>query len=137
MEDTNATTDSAQLDDSVAVESQTEESLLADIIRNSDFVDTLPDEQVPQLDAEDSDYEDPEESDESDNEEVEEEEEIEEEEATDADDESTQEAEVYTTDDLDLDAQVLVKIDGEETAVSFSDLIKGYSTEQHLSIQGS
>ena len=53
-----------------------------------------------------------------------------------ADDESTQEADVYTTEDLDLDAQVLVKIDGEEVPVSFSDLIKGYSTEQHLSNKG-
>jgi FtsZ-binding cell division protein ZapB len=35
-----------------------------------------------------------------------------------------------------LEAQVLVKIDGEEVAVSFSDLIKGYSTEQHLSNKG-
>ena len=137
MEDTNATTDSAQLDDSVAVESQTEESLLADIIRNSDFVDTLPDEQVPQLDTEEADDEDPEDSVEADNEDEEDEAEIdEEEEATDEDDTSTQEADVYTTEDLDLDAQVLVKIDGEEVAVSFSDLIKGYSTEQHLSNKG-
>ena len=136
MEDTNATTDSARMDDSVAVESQTEESLLADIIRNSDFVDTLPDEQVPQLDTEEADDEDPEDSVEADNEDEEEEDEIEEEEATDEDDTSTQEADVYTTEDLDLDAQVLVKIDGEEVAVSFSDLIKGYSTEQHLSNKG-
>ena len=60
-----ANTDSTPMDDSNAMDnSQTEEALLADIMRNSDFVDTLPDEQVPQLDAEDSDYEDPEESDE-------------------------------------------------------------------------
>jgi len=136
MEDTNATTDSARMDDSVAVESQTEESLLADIIRNSDFVDTLPDEQVPQLDTEEADDEDPEDSVEADNADDEEEDEIDEEEAADEDDTSTQEADVYTTEDLDLDAQVLVKIDGEEVAVSFSDLIKGYSTEQHLSNKG-
>jgi len=136
MEDTNATTDSARMDDSVAVESQTEESLLADIIRNSDFVDTLPDEQVPQLDTEEADDEDPEDSVEADNADEEEEEETDEEEAADEDDTSTQEADVYTTEDLDLDAQVLVKIDGEEVAVSFSDLIKGYSTEQHLSNKG-
>ena len=136
MEDTNATTESARMDDSVAVESQTEESLLADIIRNSDFVDTLPDEQVPQLDTEEADDEDPEDSVEADNADDEEEDEIDEEEAADEDDTSTQEADVYTTEDLDLDAQVLVKIDGEEVAVSFSDLIKGYSTEQHLSNKG-
>ena len=40
------------------------------------------------------------------------------------DDTSTQEPEIYTADDLDLDAQVAVKIDGEESAVSFGDLIK-------------
>ena len=137
MDNPEATTDSTPKDDSTAMEqSQTEEALLADIIRNSDFVDTLPDEQVPQLDAEDPDEEDPESSEEADNVDEEEEEETEEEEATDADDESTQEADVYTTDDLDLEAQVLVKIDGEEVAVSFSDLIKGYSTEQHLSNKG-
>jgi len=137
MNNPEANTDSTPMDDSNAMDnSQTEEALLADIIRNSDFVDTLPDEQVPQLDAEDSDYEDPNESEEADNVDEEEEGEIEEEETADEDDTSTQEADVYTTDDLDLDAQVLVKIDGEETAVSFSDLIKGYSTEQHLSNKG-
>ena len=140
MEDTNAIADSTQLDDSVATgESRTEEAMLADILRNTEFLrddESLPDEQVPQLDAEDSDDEDPEESDEADN--VDDEEEIEEDEveAEDADDTSTQEADVYTTDDLDLDAAVLVKIDGEEVAVTFNDLIKGYSTEQHLSNKG-
>ena len=137
MDNPEATTDFTPTDDSVPMDtSQTEEALLADIIRNSDFVDTLPDEQVPQLDAEDSDEEDPDTLDEADNVDDEEEVETDEEETTDADDESTQEADVYTTDDLDLEAQVLVKIDGEEVAVSFSDLIKGYSTEQHLSNKG-
>ena len=137
MNNPKANTDSTPMDDSAPMDtSQTEEALLADIMRNSEFVDTLPDEQVPQLDAEDSDYEDPDESDETDNVDEEEEVETEEEEAADADDESTQEADVYTPDDLDLEAQVLVKIDGEEVAVSFSDLIKGYSTEQHLSNEG-
>jgi len=137
MNNPEAQTDSTQLDDSAPTDtSQTEEALLADIIRNSDFVDTLPDEQVPQLDAEDPDEEDPDTSEETDNVDDEEEVETEEEETTDADDESTQEADVYAPDDLDLEAQVLVKIDGEEVAVSFSDLIKGYSTEQHLSNKG-
>lgn len=137
MDNPEATTDSTLTDDSVPMDtSQTEEALLADIIRNSDFVDTLPNEQVPQLDAEDSDEEDPDTLDEADNVDDDNEEETDEEETTDADDESTQEADVYTTDDLDLEAQVLVKIDGEEVAVSFSDLIKGYSTEQHLSNKG-
>ena len=68
MDNPEATTDSTPTDDSVPMDtSQTEEALLADIIRNSDFVDTLPDEQVPQLDAEDSDEEDPDTLDEADN----------------------------------------------------------------------
>ena len=137
MNNPEAELDSTQLDDSNAMDQgRTEEELLADIVRNSDFVDTLPDEQVPELDAEESDDADPEQSEEADNVDEEEEVEDDEEETTDADDESTQETDVYTTDDLDLDAQVLVKIDGEEVAVSFSDLIKGYSTEQHLSSKG-
>ena len=137
MNNPEANTDSTPMDDSVPMDtSQTEEALLADIIRNSDFVDTLPEEQVPQLDAEESDDEDPELSEEADNVDEEEEVEIEEEEAEDEDDTSTQDAEVYTPDDLDLDAKVAIKIDGKETEVSFSELIKGYSTEQHLSNEG-
>jgi hypothetical protein len=101
---------------------------------NSEFTESLPDEQVPELDTEEA-TEDPD-VDESEVEEVEEEVETKEEETEAEDDTSTQEADVYTTDDLDLDASVLVKIDGEETAVTFSDLIKGYSTEQHLSNKG-
>jgi len=133
---TEATLDSTQLDDSIATDSRTEEQMLADIIANSEFTESLPNEQdVPELDTEEPVEEDPE-TEEAETEEVEEEVETEEEEATDEDDASTQEAEVYTPDDLDLDAKVAIKIDGEETEVSFSDLIKGYSTEQHLSNEG-
>jgi len=133
---TEATLDSTQLDDSIATDSRTEEQMLADIIANSEFTESLPNEQdVPDLDTEEPVEEDPE-TEEAETEEVEEEVETEEEEATDEDDASTQEAEVYTPDDLDLDAKVAIKIDGEETEVSFSDLIKGYSTEQHLSNEG-
>jgi len=132
---TEARVDSTQMDDSTATDSRTEEQLLADIVANSEFTESLPNEQdVPELDTEET-AEDPD-AEESETEEVEEEVETEEEEATDADDTSTQEAEVYTPDDLDLDAKVAIKIDGEETTVSFSDLIKGYSTEQHLSNEG-
>lgn len=133
---TEATVDSTQLDDSTATDSRTEEQMLADIVANSQFTESLPNEQdVPELDTEEPVEEDPE-TEEAETEEVEEEVETEEEEATDEDDTSTQEAEVYTPDDLDLDAKVAIKIDGEETEVSFSDLIKGYSTEQHLSNEG-
>jgi len=133
---TEAKVDSTQMDDSTATDSRTEEQLLADIVANSEFTESLPNEQdVPELDTEEPVEEDPE-TEESETEEVEEEVETEEEEATDEDDTSTQESEVYTPDDLDLDAKVAIKIDGEETEVSFSDLIKGYSTEQHLSNEG-
>jgi hypothetical protein len=110
--------------------------MLADIVANSEFTESLPNEQdVPELDTEETVEEDPE-TEEAETEEVEEEVETEEEEATDEDDTSTQESEVYSTEDLDLDAKVAIKIDGKETEVSFSDLIKGYSTEQHLSNEG-
>lgn len=143
MVDTNteAPIDSTQPDDSIAEVNtgQTEEALLADIVRNSDFVDTLPNEQVPQLDPEESDAEDPISSEEADSEDIEEE--VDEAEVTedeeDADEESaTDVSEAFTADDLDLEAKVIVKIDGEDSEVSFGDLIKGYSTEQHLSKKG-
>jgi len=133
---TEATVDSTQPDDSIATDSRTEEQMLADIVANSEFTESLPNEQdVPELDTEETVEEDPE-TEEAETEEVEEEVETEEEEATDEDDTSTQESEVYSTEDLDLDAKVAIKIDGKETEVSFSDLIKGYSTEQHLSNEG-
>lgn len=133
---TEATIDSTPSDDSIATDSRTEEQLLADIVANSEFTESLPNEQdVPELDTEETVEEDPE-TEEAETEEVEEEVETGEEETTDADDTSTQEAEVYSTEDLDLDAKVAIKIDGKDTEVSFSDLIKGYSTEQHLSNEG-
>jgi hypothetical protein len=132
---TEANIDSTQMDDSIAEGSRTEEQMLADIVANSEFTESLPNEQdVPELDTEEA-AEDPE-AEESEYEEVEEEVETEEEETEAEDDTSTQEADVYTTEDLDLDAKVAIKIDGKETEVSFSDLIKGYSTEQHLSNKG-
>jgi len=141
MNNPEAITDSTPIDDSVPVgnDSRTEEELLADIMRNSDFVDTLPEEQVPELDSDDSDYEDPEESDSDVSEDEEEEIDDTEDEVSDEDaedDSAAQDTDVYTQDDLDLEAKVVVKIDGEETEVSFGDLIKGYSTEQHLSKKG-
>lgn len=137
---TEANMDSTPMDDSIAeVAGQTEDTLLADIVRNSDFVGSLPEEQVPELDPDELDEEDPTSSDESESEEVEEEVEEEEEETEeeDADEESaTDEPDVFATDDLDLEAKVVIKVDGEHAEVSFGDLIKGYSTEQHLSKKG-
>ena len=140
-QNTEARVDSTQLDDSTASGSQSEEALLDNILQNTQFLDreSLPEEQVPPVDTEESVEEEPEAAEEDDTEEVEEEVEDEEDNTADedADDESaTQETEVYTTDDLDLEAKVVVKIDGNDTEVSFGDLIKGYSTEQHLSKKG-
>ena len=137
---TEAQVDSTQQDDSQADVGRTEEQLLADIVRNSDFIpndeESLPEEQVPELDPEESDSE-TQESEEAVSEEVEEEVQTESGEipAEDAAQAATQ-SEIYTQDDLDLDAKVSVKIDGQETEVSFGDLIKGYSTEQSLSNKG-
>jgi len=141
MNDTEAQVGSTQMDDSIASgNSQTEEALLDNILQNTAFLDgeSLPNEQIPELDTEESDEEDPESSEEDDTEEVEEEVEDEEEDESDEDasEDATQEVDLFTTDDLDLDAQVAIKIDGEEVQVSFGDLIKGYSTEQHLSKKG-
>ena len=72
MENTEATIDSTLRDDSIAEVGRTEEQLLADIVQNSDFVDTLPDEQVPELDPDESETEDPDVTEESVSEEVEE-----------------------------------------------------------------
>jgi hypothetical protein len=135
-----ANTGSTPMDDSVATDSQTEAALLDDILQNTAFLqgESLPDEQIPEVDTEESNEEEPEALEEDDTEEVEEEVEDEEVDETDEDasEDATQDADLYTTDDLDLDAQVAIKIDGEEVQVSFGDLIKGYSTEQHLSKKG-
>ena len=140
MDNAEARTASTQMDDAVANAGQTEEKLLADIIANSKFTnseESLPTEQVPELDPEESDTQDPE-SEEAEDEEVEEETNEEEVEAAEEDavEETATQTEVYTTDDLDLEAKVSIKIDGKDTEVSFSDLIKGYSTEQSLSKKG-
>ena len=141
MDSTEAQVDSTQSDDSQANVGRTEEQLLADIVRNSDFVsndeESLPEEQVPELDPEQSEEVETQESEEAVSEEVEEEVQPEGGEipAEDAAQAATQ-SEIYTQEDLDLDAKVSVKIDGQETEVSFGDLIKGYSTEQSLSNKG-
>tara|TARA_A100001015_G_C15042410_1_gene740658 strand:- start:273 stop:1385 length:1113 start_codon:yes stop_codon:yes gene_type:complete len=138
---TEARIDSTQQDDSVATDSRTEDQMLADIVRNSAFTEgeeSLPSEQIPEADTDETIEEDPE-IEESEEEEVEEEVETEDEETEAEDDDnesSTEEADVYSQDELDLDAQVVVKIDGKDMSVSFSDLIKGYSTEQSLSNKG-
>ena len=130
-------------DDAIAKDGRTEEQLLADIISNSDFVpkeESLPEEQVPEVDpGESEEIEDPKETDEPVKEEVEEEAETEEVEEVveNADVESaTQDTTLFTPEELDLEAKVSIKIDGQDAEVSFNDLIKGYSTEQSLSKKG-
>ena len=114
----------------------TENELLDAVMAQSQFVaESLPDEEIPEVGPSESDTEDPYESDEvvnGDEKEVG----YEDEETEDEDAAATQETAVYSTEDLDLDAKVIVKIDGKEQEVSFSDLIKGYSTEQSLSNKG-
>jgi len=127
------------MDDNVQMSDngQTEQSLLDAVLSNSDFIENeapLPNEEVPEVDPVESDeVEDPEESDETVTEEGDEEEV---DETEDEDAEATQETDVFTADDLDLDAKVRVKIDGEELDVSFADLLKGYQTDNSLSKKG-
>jgi len=136
VKNTEATTDSTPpKDDSIATDSQTEEALLADIVRNSDFVESLPDEQVPEVDTAETE-EDPESEEAVETEEIEEESIPKVEETEGEDDTSTQETEVISADELDLDAKVSVKIDGKDTEISLGEIVKGYSTEQSLSNKG-
>lgn len=132
--------DSTQMDDIPAVDNgQSEQDLLDAVMRNSPIMEEadvpLPAEEEMYDDPDESDEVDPDESEEAVSEDYEEgvEEELEEE--VGGDDAST-DPEVYTADDLDLDAKVAVKVDGEELEVSFSDLLKGYTTEQSLSKKG-
>lgn len=127
------------MDDNVQMSDngQTEQNLLDAVLSNSDFLEneaSLPIEEVPEVDpVEPDEVEDPEESEETVTEEGDEEEEVE---IEDEDAEATQETDVFTADDLDLDARVRVKIDGEEMDVSFADLLKGYQTDISLSKKG-
>lgn len=130
--------------DDVQSNGQTEQELLDAVMKNSPLmqesgVEPLPEEENLEVDPATSETEDPVEEPEevvSEEEEVTEEPE-EEAEGEDATEEvPTQEPEVYSADDLDLDAKVKVKIDGEETEVSFGDLVKGYQTDAHLSKKG-
>lgn len=120
-----------------------EQALLDAVMANSPIMDEagvpLPEETESEVpDPEDSaEEEDDQEAEEAVSEEEEEVEEVEEEEVEeDAGDEPATQGDVFTADDLDLDAKVLVKIDGEEMEVSFGDLMKGYQTDAHLSKKG-
>ncbi len=135
----NDATDSTRMDDIPAVDGQSEQQLLDAVMANSPIMDDLD---IPLPDKEET-YDDPDESveDQETEEAVSEEEEELEESDDDADGEdapegATQDTDVFTADDLDLDAKVSVKVDGEELEVSFGDLLKGYQTDAHLSKKG-
>ena len=118
---------------------QSEQDLLDAVMRTSPIMDELeiplPAEEILEDDPVESEVEEDPESEEVVSEDDDEGVEESEEEDAGEDDTSTQ-PDIYTTDDLDLDAKVSVKIDGEETEVSFGDLVKGYTTEQSLSKKG-
>jgi len=96
-----------------------EQELLDAVLSNTEF---LRDDDVPLPEEEVSDEESEEDAEEAEDE--------------DGAEAPTQEATVFTVDDLDLDARVSVKIDGEEMEVSFADLLKGYQTDASLSKKG-
>ena len=130
--------------DDVQVDGQSEEQLLDAVMRGSELAQAaglvpLPDEEIVEdgpVDSEEQDEQETEEAvSEDEGEEIESEEDVDED-ADAAQEAATQDDEVYTADDLDLDAKVSVKIDGKETEVSFGDLLKGYTTEQSLSAKG-
>lgn len=115
-----------------------EQELLDAVLSNSEFIQNevpLPQEEVEDEDSEAPVEEDPDDTDAavSDEESEEEAEETENEDGAEA---PTQDVDVFSVDDLDLDAKVSVKIDGEEMEVSFADLLKGYQTDASLSKKG-
>ena len=135
--------ESLPVTDDVQNQGPSEQDLLDAVMSNSEFLQNeipLPKEEENVGDpAESEEVADLEESEEvvSEDSEEESEETVEEVEDEDAVEETaTQEPETYSADDLDLDAKVKVKVDGEELDVSFADLLKGYQTDAHLSKKG-
>ena len=127
--------------DDVRSDGPTEQELLDAVMRNSPIMEEaavpLPEEEEQVLDPEESEeVEEPADEEAVSEEEEEVEEEVEDAEGEDGAEVPTQEPEVYSADDLDLEAKVVVKVDGEELEVSFGDLMKGYQTDAHLSKKG-
>jgi hypothetical protein len=126
-------------DDVPSSASPSEQELLDAVLSNTEF---LQDDEVPlpikEIEDEDSEAAVEEDPDDTDAAVSDEETEEEVEGTTDEDgaEAPTQEAEVFTADDLDLDAKVSVKVDGEQMEVSFADLLKGYQTDASLSKKG-
>jgi len=130
--------------DDIQASEQSEQALLDAVLQSSEFTKDLYEEEVPLPEEHELVDDTVDVSDEDDQDELtdidteEETEEFEDEELDeDADDEdATQDADIYTADDLDLEAKVRVKVDGEELDVSFADLLKGYQTDASLSKKG-
>ena len=115
-----------------------EQELLDAVLSQSEFIQNevpLPNEEIEYEDSEATVEEDPDATDDSDSDE-EPNEDADDEEDEDGADAPTQESDVFTVDDLDLDAKVSVKIDGKQMEVSFADLLKGYQTDASLSKKG-
>jgi len=115
-----------------------EQELLDAVLSKSEFIQNeipLPEEEVEDEDSEAPVEEDPDDTDAavSDEESEEETEETTDEDGAEA---PTQDTDVFSVDDLDLDAKVSVKVDGEQMEVSFADLLKGYQTDASLSKKG-
>lgn len=126
-------------DDVLSSAGPSEQELLDAVLSNTEFLQDsdipLPEEEVENEDSEATVEEDPDDTDAavSDEETEEETEETPDEDGAEA---PTQEVEVFSVDDLDLDAKVSVKVDGEQMDVSFADLLKGYQTDASLSKKG-
>lgn len=98
------------------------------------FKDELEEETLPESSVDDT-VEDAAESDEAEADETDEldveEEELEEDDTEEEDGEDLPEDDVEEEDELDMDFEVPVKIDGEESKVTMDELIRGYQTAQH------
>jgi len=107
----------------------------------SEDTESLPNDNESDLDPEDSTEEEiphPEDDvdeDETDGDEVETEEDAEEAEEDEDEDDSTQD-DLPSEDDIDWDYKVPVKVDGEVTHLTLTELRKGFATDQHLSKKG-
>ena len=134
MSDINSTPASTATPQDAYSAGSADDQLLDAILRNSPMLnqdETLPEEQseIPATqELQEEDDQVPVENEEV----VEEPVEIE---AAAEDDTSTQEADVYTLDDLD-DFQITHKIDGEDVTMPLSEWIKGSATNQHLTNKG-
>ena len=126
--------------DDVQGQGQSEQALLDAVMANSPIMEEagvpLPNVETEEVDPVETDELDPESEETVEDVEEEVPNDYEEDDGEDDAQGASTQDDVLTTDDLDLDAMLSVKIDGEDTQVSFGDLVKGYTTEQSLSKKG-